>query len=401
MRILKFLSAFLLSALVLFGFVIGWNWDAFNTFFENRQGMMEGTEWVSNTGSLKGLSEFIGETPEYSSLATIVVDYPDSSLFYQEWEPRIMGTTANIFIVIAYAEQIDSGALNPNENIEWDRVSRFQLPEVEESIHEQAFTAAEERGWIQDGTITLQNSLSLLTEFGDLALADYLWWKLDQSVWDDLMRRLELSSTEMPLPYSGLYQAISPGLSGMKNQELIEYWRNRKPEEWKDHVIELSSSYLNDSGFRTTVQNYLEDNRLGNTFMEERDAMRLFPKTTTKEMTSTLQKIVQDSLINESVSKTVKNYLDWPMDTQPKIEQDFSRYGAIYDNRMGLMNGIDFGTSAYTGDTSVQAFYLDQLPVGFWFHASGSQMHQDFMQRMIYDPALIDQMYKVVENQNE
>lgn len=363
--------------------------------------MMEGTEWVSNTGSLKGLSEFIGETPEYSSLATIVVDYPDSSLFYQEWEPRIMGTTANIFIVIAYAEQIDSGALNPNENIEWDRVSRFQLPEVEESIHEQAFTAAEERGWIQDGTITLQNSLSLLTEFGDLALADYLWWKLDQSVWDDLMRRLELSSTEMPLPYSGLYQAISPGLSGMKNQELIEYWRNRKPEEWKDHVIELSSSYLNDSGFRTTVQNYLEDNRLGNTFMEERDAMRLFPKTTTKEMTSTLQKIVQDSLINESVSKTVKNYLDWPMDTQPKIEQDFSRYGAIYDNRMGLMNGIDFGTSAYTGDTSVQAFYLDQLPVGFWFHASGSQMHQDFMQRMIYDPALIDQMYKVVENQNE
>jgi hypothetical protein len=46
----------------------------------------------------------------------------------------------------------------------------------------------------------------------------------------------------------------------------------------------------------------------------------------------------------------------------------------------------------------VQALYLDQLPIGFWFHASGSQMHQDLMQRMIYDPAMIDQMYKVVEN---
>lgn len=398
MRLLKFFGAFLLTALVLFGFVIGWNWEAFTTFFENRKGMMEGSEWVTKTGSLQGLSEFMEETPEYSSVASIVVNQPDSTLYYQENEPRIMGTTANIFILIAYARQFDSGALNPNELIEWDEISRFQLPEVEESIHVQAFSVAEERGWIEVDSITLGNSLALLAEFGDLALADYLWWQLDQSVWTELKNDLELSSTEMPLPFSGLYQAISPGLTEMENQEIIDQWRSRNSDEWRDHVIDLSSSYLNDSDYRTNVQNYLEENRLGNTFMEERDAMRLFPKTTAREMTGLLGKIVQDSLINEAVSQTVKNYMDWPMEVQPRIDQDFTRYGAIYDNRMGLMNGIDFGISTYTGDTSVQALYLDQLPIGFWFHASGSQMHQDLMQRMIYDPAMIDQMYKVVEN---
>lgn len=398
MRLLKFFGAFLLTALVIFGFVIGWNWNAFTTFFENRRGMMEGTEWVSKTGSLKGLSEFIGETPEYSSIASIVINYPDSSLYYQEETPRVMGTTANIFILIAYAKKFDSGTLNPNSKIGRDEITRYQLPEIEESLHGQAFDTALERGWIEDGSITLDHSLALLAEFGDLALADYLWWQLDQNVWDDLKGELGLSSTEMPLPFSGLYQAISPGLMEMENQEIINQWRNRSSEEWKDHVIELSSSYLSDPDFQTSVQNDLAENRLGNTFMQERDAMRLFPKTTAREMTEIIEKIAKDSLINTNVSQMIKNFMDWPMDVQPRIDQDFTRYGAIYDNRMGLMNGIDFGISKYTGDTSVQALYLDQLPIGFWFHASGSQMHQDLMQRMIYDPAMIDQMYKVADN---
>lgn len=398
MRILKFIGAFLLVAVLLFGFVFGLNWDSFSVFLDNRKAMMEGKEWVDKTGSLKGLSEFMGETPEYSSLASVVMGAPDSTLFLQQNTPRIMGTTANFFILVAYADQFDSGELYPNESIEWSEISTYQLANVEESIHSEAKTAAEERGWLKNDSITLEHSLALLAQFGDLALADYLWWRLNESYWQDLKNKLGLNETEMPLPYSGLYQAISPGLTDMENQEIIDQWQNQNPEEWRKHVIDLSRSYLNDPEFRENAENYLNDERLGNTFMEERDAMRLFPKTTALEMTGVLQKMVKDSLINTDVSETVKDLMDWPMDTQPRIEEDFIRYGAIYDNRMGLLNGINFGTTAYTGDTTVQALYLDQLPIGFWFHASAGQMHQDLIQRLIYDPAMIDQMSTVIEN---
>lgn len=389
----------MIAALLLFGFVFGLNWDAFSVFLDNRKAMMEGREWVNKTGSLKGLSEFMGDTPEYSSLASVVVEEPDSTLYLQEDTPRIMGTTANFFILVAYANQFDSGNINPNEQVEWTEISEYQLTNIEESIHNEAQLVAEERGWLQGETITIQHSLALLAEFGDLALADYLWWKLDVQFWHDLKEKLNLTETEMPLPYSGLYLAISPGLTEMENQEIIDQWQHSS--EWRSHVIGLSESYLNDSEFRADTQNYLEDNRLGNTFMQERDAMRLFPKTTAREMTGVLQKMVTDSLINANVSETVKDFMDWPMQVQPRIDEDFTRYGAIYDNRMGLLNGIDFGTSAYTGDTTVQALYLDRLPVGFWFHASAGQMHQDLIQRLIYDPAMIDQMSTVIENQND
>jgi hypothetical protein len=91
----------------------------------------------------------------------------------------------------------------------------------------------------------------------------------------------------------------------------------------------------------------------------------------------------------------------WPINQQSEIERDFTDYGAIYDNRMGLLNGVDFGTSAYTGDTTVQAIFFDRLPIAFWFHMSSNHMHQDFQQRLIFDPALIDQMKRVAQNNSE
>ena len=401
MRLLKFIGVFLLTALVIFGFVIGLNWNAFSTFFENRTAMMEGSEWVPKTGSLKGLSEFMGETPEYSSLASVVVSSPDSAIYYQEEKARIMGTTANYFILVAYASRIDSGLINPKELIKWSDISEYLLPEVENTLHKEAFDLASERGWIVNGEISLENALALLSQYGDLALADYLWWQLDSDIWKELTDTLKLSQTEMPLPYSGLYQAISPGLNETTTSALIEKWDGRDPEIWRAHVVELSRDYKENAEFRDSVREYMKENRLGNTFMQERDAMVLFPKTTADEMTRVLKRMVNDSLINQKVSRMVIDFMDWPMDSQPRIDEDFHNYGAIYDNRMGLMNGIDFGTSAYTGDTTVQALYLDRLPIGFWFHASGSQMHQDFMQRLIYDPAMIEQMYSIVKNRNE
>lgn len=397
MRVLKFIGAFLLTAFILLGFVVGWNWKPFNVFFENRKALTEGSEWVTKTTSLKGLSEFMGENPKHTSLVSRIITVPDSGIYYREEVPRIMGTTANFFILLEYARQMDEGTINPDLLIPWNQISRYQLPDVEESIHEESFNAAVDRGWIQENSISLMNALRLLPQYNDLALADYLWWQIDPGRWQELSNLLELEITEMPLPYSGLYQAISPGLREMDNSEIIKRWQKEENRIWRDHVIQLSSDFSDNESYRASVLNYMTDERLGNTFMEERNAMILFPKASGTELTNLLQNMWADSLINQNVSETIRDLLDWPMNSQPRIDEDFETYGALYDNRLGLMNGIDFGKSAYTGDVTVQALFLDRLPIAFWFHASGGHMHQDFMQRLIYDPALINQVNSVID----
>lgn len=401
MRLLKFFGVFLITAIVIFGFVLGWNWKTFTVFLDNREALLEGHEWIIKTSSLRGLSEFIGENPEHSSIANIVINRPGSSIFFEENRLRTQGTTANLFILLAYSIELDRGNVHSDMLIEWANVDRFQLPGVDESIHKDTYRKAVANGWISDGSITLNHALHLLVQYNDLALADYLWWNLDREIWRYITEELNLTDTDMPLPFSGLYLAMSPDLQNVTIAEMADFRADQSRSEWRDHVIQQSERFASiDSDERDQILNYMKRNRLGITFIHERDSMAFFPKTTAREITELLKTLLKHELINENVSKRVLNYLRWPMSSQSGIETDFTDYGAIYDNRMGLMNGIDFGTSAYTGQTTVQAFYLDMLPIGFWFHASGGHMHQDFMQRLIYDPAMIQQMNNVLHNQN-
>jgi hypothetical protein len=401
MRIFKFFAAFFLTAVVIFGFIFGMNWKSFSTFIENREAMAEGSEWVEKTYSLRGLSEYIAENPENVSIASYVIGASDSLILYQPDVPRVMGTTSNFLILLAYALELDNGTYSGDEMIDWNEVSRYQLPDVDQSVHRQSFRAAQNRDWIENSALSLQNALRLLAEFNDLALSDYLWWKLDGAIWDQLHENFNLDNTEMPLPFSGLYLAISPGIQEIPNDEIIETWADAPRDEWRKHVENLSRRYVTDNEEREHISEYLRRNRLGNSFIEERNALILFPKTTADEMANLLKDIWNYSSVNEAVGDQMKNWMRWPLEQQREIRRDFADYGAMFDNRLGLLNGIDFGTSSYTGDTTVQAIFFDRLPIAFWFHMSSNHMHQDFQQRLIYDPAMIDRMKRVMQQHNE
>lgn len=67
---------------------------------------------------------------------------------------------------------------------------------------------------------------------------------------------------------------------------------------------------------------------------------------------------------------------------------------------MGMLSGIDFGTSIYDGHTSVQAVFFDDLPVAFFIHLSSNHMQEDYQQRLIWDPALYETTIKQIEKNN-
>lgn len=395
-RAFKFFAAFFVTAVVIFGAILVINWNAFNTFYDNRDAMVEGSRWVEETYSLRGLSNYIDQNPDHVSIVSSVIETPDSTIRFMEDVKRPMGTTANFFILLAAADMIESGAASPDTPVSWDQVSTHLLPGVNRSEHEISYTAASERGWLNDSNdLSLDNALRLLAEFNALSLADELWWQIGRDRWTALADTLSLNTTDMPLPYSGLYLTISPEVRDMAAENIYDLELVKEPNDYRGSVIDRADNFLNDPEFRENTLSFMEDERLGNTFMQERDALALFPKTTASEMTTLLEKMVTDELISAGVSQRVKDWMRWPMERQSGIRRDFTDYGAIYDNRMGLLNGIDFGTSKYTGDTTVQAVFFDRIQIAFWFHMSSNHMHQDFQQRLIFDPAMIEQMKKV------
>ncbi|HET8865537.1 MAG TPA: serine hydrolase [Gracilimonas sp.] len=387
-RALKFLFIFLFVAAAVFAMVIGLNYSGFKTLFENKAGMAEGSQYIENTYSLEGLAQFVGEHPEWVSITSYNVNDPDSGIFYQENIPRALGATSNIFLLMEYERQVAEGIIDPAEIVTLEEIKKFALPEISENNHQKLVEKFEGR------SATLDDIVKAMLQNSDLVVADYLWFKLGEQNIRALMDTLNMPETSLPLPFSGMYMRINPSLNDTAGLDSVSY------SEFAEQAIESARNLKDDSIFNMEVKAQFEDDRLSLSFMQERDALAYFPQATTRELADMMALLLSDEILSKEISQQIKQKLRWPMGSEP-IARSFSDYGAIYDNRMGLLGGIDFGTSIYDGHTSVQAVFFDQLPVGFWVHMSANHMQEDYQQRLIWDPALYETTIKEIAKNNE
>lgn len=375
-RALKFLFVFIAVVAIVYGMAGIPNYSAFKTLFENTDGMADGYEYVESTYSLKGLTEFIGDHPEFMSVVSFNVHDPDSGIFYQADTPRTMGTLSNIILLLEYERQVLEGMIDPTEPIAISDINRLSLPGINQNAHE----ASIERLKDLDNP-TLDDAVAVLTEFNALAIVDYLWFRLGTENIENMYSLLDLVATDHPLPFSGLYIFIQPQISDTS--------RSYSEQE----IIALAERFRTDDHFNTKVKSIFEEQRLGLSFIEERNALAYFPHTTAYEMAQLMADLYAGNLVTNEVSRRVKDKLRW-VHEGGAVQRSFSEYGAIYDNRMGMLSGIDFGTSIYDGHTSAQAVFFDKLPVAFWLHLSANHMQEDYQQRLIWDPALYETTIK-------
>lgn len=387
-RALKFLLIFLVVAATVFAMVIGLNYSGFKTLFENQEGMAEGSQYIENTYSLKGLAGFVGEHPKWVSITSYNINDPDSGIYYQEKVPRTLGATSNLFLLMEYERQVAEGLLDPAETVTLEEIKVFALPEISENNHQKLVDEFEDR------TATLDDVVKAMLQNSDLVAADYLWFKLGEENIRALADTLNISGSALPLPFSGMYMRINPSLNDTAALKEMDF------NTFAEESIEQATRLKDDSDFNRKVKEQFEEDRISLTFMQERDALSYFPKATTSELANLVAALLRDEVLTEQVSQQIKEKLRWPMGSEP-IARSFEDYGAIYDNRMGLLGGIDFGTSIYDGHTSVQAVFFDQLPVGFWVHMSANHMQEDYQQRLIWDPALYETTLNEISQNNE
>ena len=389
MRILKFVGAFLGTLVLIFFIVFGFNLDALYTLYENSGDLQEGQEWVSKTSSLKGLTEYIDEQPDHVSVVSRSVTNPDTMIAYGADKPRTMGTLSNFFLITTFARQVENGTIDPEELVSLDEVDRYQLPYIDASNHQDAQTALSNQGAINSNNkVPLQELVQAAIVYNDIAASDFLFDKLGPEAIRKTYQRLDLQHTDYPLPFAGLYITLHPKLHDKKFDAHFESLKQLSDSTFWTQVFTNHQKYLNDDQFNQRVNNVFDKHQgLGIGFIERRNILTLFPKSTAGELSKLMVRLEQDSLISAVVSERVKDIMSWPYE-QKSLNSDFKHYGAIYDNRLGLLNGIDYGASVYSGEPFGQATFFDSLQVAFWFHMSSTLMHQDYQQRLMWDPAL-------------
>lgn len=389
MRILKFIGVIVGTLLLVFLLTFGFNLDALNTLFENSGDLQEGQEWVSKTSSLKGLTEYIAEHPDRVSVASRSAINPDTLILYSEHVPRTMGTLSNFFLITTYARLVEEGELDPDEPVSLSDINRYQLPFIDASNHDDAVAALDNRGVISsDNEVPLQELVQVAIIYNDIAISDYLFFKLGLGAISQTYQKLNIENTDLPLPFAGLYISMHPVLADTSFEDHFAQLARLKKDTFRDRVLELTNRYVTDDSYHQRVNRIFDEhNGLGIKFKSRRDILSLFPTSTAAELSKLMGKVQKRTLISEEVSEQVRTIMSWPFDNRG-LNNDFEYYGAIYDSRLGMLNGIDYGASTYSKEPFTQAVLFDSLQVAFWFHMSSNMMHQDYQQRLMWDPAL-------------
>jgi hypothetical protein len=384
MRLFKFLAIFLIVVGLIFIIVVGSNWRVFTTVFGNQEALAEGSEWVEKTYSLSGLTEFAGENPQYVSVVVLSDDSTSTLISQGAAVPRAMGSTGHLFILMAWAQAVDSGDIMITETVSLSALESFVVPGHERSRHREVMKLLHDSGAIQNDHVPVRILVNMMIRRNHQPSADVVYHIVGADRVREITMRFLGDQAQPPLPWSGFYMAAIqdiPAHDEPLDSTLVTGFHASAMNMFQS----LSSSEI-------SLKDALPPSRqkdVSFTFFEEKSIYRLLPQAQPAHMAQAIRKALLSDELGESVRSLVLDVLRWPMEDS-RITRDFSFFTAIYDNRISISSGISIGTSVYTGETLISAVYFDQLPVGFWMHLSANLMLQDFQMRLKYDPAMFE-----------
>ncbi len=381
----KFFSGLLLAIIFIVSVVYFLNRSAFQTVYQNREALAEGSEWVEKTYSLAGLIDYIEGNPEYVSVTSLNLTYPDQSIRYHDEKPRVAGAVGHIVLLGTWMEAVGQGRFPADSLVALEDIERFHVPNVASSSHRAGMGLLYDQS--EDEYVQLKAVVQNALKNNHLASADF-WYDLLGFERIDSFRRYHFGDDiETPLPWSGFYILAQPMLHGQPAGEKLKELSSIPRDSLYALNLDRFSRYQSDEEYRSQVQQAFGGDGHNLNFIEQRKLYNLLPRATTYALARFAEKIFNEELISTEASQQMYDLMNWPLEEQA-TRRHLERYGAVYDNRMSLLGGIDFGESAYTGERYAQAILYDDMPIGLWMHMSSNFMNQDYQKRLMYDPEL-------------
>ena len=383
-RITKFIGAFLLVAITLFGGIYWLNKSAVDAVLRND--LSEGSEFVPLTYSLKGLVEYLATDPDSYSLVSIRDDKPDSSVYFNADTRRSLGNLAHLMLIASYVDAVHSGDLDSTSHVDIELLEQFHVPHFEPNRFRSDLGELKKLD-----QPTINDLVFQLAENNNTVFADYLYQVLGPQRIAAIPSRFGIVGVESPLPWSGIVTAWDPRVQERPFEMLRGEYEAECDTCYHTLITEFGQRYLADAAWRDTVAARVSrgDDIL---FVEEKIRNQYTTRAVPEALASFFETLVEGDVLPTAARDHAVRILSWPMKNS-KISREFEQYMAIYDSRMGYLAGVDYGIVAGETEAVQQVFIMENIPVGLFMHLSSNLMTQDFQQRLIWDPSLTKAVY--------
>ena len=262
-------------------------------------------------------------------------------------------------MLAGYAEGVDESRWSPDERIPLAEVEAFFLPGTDGGAHDRAVEVYRERGWLDaSGAVSLRDVVWAMMTVSDNAATDYLLHRLGRDRAEALPDRGGLAGSDAPLPFSGAMLS----------------WADAVDEPLADAAWALAARLRGDLEFRAARQ----ENLMGELTLREqaRFSAERSPKGTARDYASLMDRVERGNLISETVSATMREFLEWPMESEQN-RREFTSFGTKGGSLPGVLTEATYAVPRDAASGGVAVLFFEELPLMVWFTLIQAEVRQD------------------------
>ena len=342
------------------------------------------------------------DDPQTVGLAAYRVGDEANGVYLNENVPLPLASVVKVVHLVAYAEAVAAGELNPTETIFVEDLNRFYLPTLDLRAHEQALADLEENGRIfgEPPAMILDEVVGMMIEFSSNAATDYLHLRLGQERIEETIKTLGLQTHTAPCPFAGQFLIMAnhtrPQINGQAS--LDAYLAD--PALYGQDVMQLTAAFSEDAAFHDEAIAWRTETRRP-TGQTQRSFSEAFnARGTASEYAALMAKLALNGLSSPESSYLARQQLEWPMRFEANQEL-FTNLAYKGGSLPGILTTVYYAyPNTGEGPLVVALFYHDLPGTTTYRQWRRTLPHDEFARWLLYEPEAIPLLRNLLENAN-
>ncbi|UCG23687.1 MAG: serine hydrolase [Chloroflexota bacterium] len=324
--------------------------------------------------------------PETVGLAAFEIGSESDGAYLNPDVPMPLASVVKIINLIAYAEAVAAGNLDPAEWIPLSEIDRTYLPRTDLGAHARAVKELQEQGLIalDSPSTPLEEVPSMMIRHSSNAAADYLHLRLGQATIEQTVVELGLRSHTAPCPWIGQFLVMANRQTAVDNRRTIRRYID-DPEMYGREASRLAESYANDEEFRRVESNpgWRASINTQVLFSDNLNA-----QASARDYADLMARILSNELSSDYTNIVVRRALEWPM-IFPVNQELFTAVGLKDGSLPGVLTTAYYAQRAEDGAQLVVVLFFRQLPRNTYRQWRRDLPHDEFARWLLSDPAAI------------
>lgn len=340
------------------------------------------------------------DAPQTVGLAAFQVGRESEGVYLNADLPMPLASVAKLITLVAYAEAIAKGTLQPGERVSLTELERYYLPNFDLGAHRQAINELRENGRLispdDDPAVTLQDVAWMMIRHSSNAAADYLHLRLGRQQIEETAIALGLNNAparhSAPCTFLGQFlMQANHSRAGIGDRAALAAFAETGPDgaaAYGAGVAQLADTYINDDAFRVAEQEWRAAARRPSIDTQRYFAGRLAPQGTAGTYAALMSRLAQNGLSNADSSYQARLILEWPNQFEANQEL-FSNIGYKNGALAGVLNSAYYAYRWGDGAPVIVVLFFRDIPQQTYRSWRFDLPHDELARWLLADPAAI------------